>query len=209
MPPYKRQAEPSKGVFLKWEPGETKNLEILSEEGAQSHVHWVEGESKNCEGEDCGLCDLGVRRATRWEVLARYQDEEVPWAMSNQTFYGVEDVAEMTGCLKGLLLRVTRHGTGKTTRYSVLPLIGQKEESETDLPLHWYVDETKRLCALADMDAKQELKRFLTEVSPSSATAKPDVQVRAFYAYIADKTGTGRDEDEPPPEEPRDIGDYF
>jgi len=209
MPPYKRQAAPSKGVFLKWEPGESKDLVILSETGTEEDMHWVEGESKDCTGAGCALCEAGVRRTKRWEILARCQGEEVPWAMSNTTMYGVEDVAEMAGHLKDLRLRVTRHGTGRKTRYSVLPLIGQEEESETDLPLHWYVDETKRLCALADMDAKQELKRFLTEVSPSSATAKPDVQVRAFYAYIADKTGTERDEDEPPPEEPEDIGHYF
>lgn len=209
MPPYKRQAAPSKGVFLKWEPGESKDLVILSEKGAESHMHWVEGESKDCEGEDCPLCDLGVRRTTRWEVLTRCQGEEVPWAMSNTTMYGVEDVAEMAGHLKDLRLRVTRHGTGRKTRYSVLPLIGQETTPSIEAEEQTLAQDIRDMCAGAGLDAKQELALFLSEVAPELKDAPQLSQIRGFYAYIDEKTGVDRDEDESPPEEPEDIGHYF
>ena len=209
MPPYKRQAEPSKGVFLKWEPGESKDLVILSETGTEEDMHWVEGESKDCTGAGCALCEAGVRRTKRWEILARCQGEEVPWAMSNTTMYGVEDVAEMAGHLKDLRLRVTRHGTGRKTRYSVLPLIGQESSPSVEAEEQTLAQEIRDMCAGANLDPKQELALFLSEEAPELRNAPQLSQMRGFYAYIADKTGTEQDEDEPPPEEPEDIGHYF
>ena len=209
MPPYTRQAAPSKGIFLKWEPGESKDLVILSETGTEEDIHWVEGESKPCEGEDCTLCDLGVRRTKRWEVPTRCQGEEVPWAMSNTTFYGVEDVAEMVGHLKDLRLRVTRHGTGRKTRYSVLPLIGQETSPSVEAEEQTLAQDIRDMCASAGLDPKQELALFLNEEAPELRNAPQLSQMRGFYAYIDDKTGTEQDEDEAPPEEPQAIGAYF
>ena len=209
MPPYKRQAAPSKGVFLKWEPGESKDLVILSEEGSAEDIHWVEGESKDCTGADCALCKAGVRKAKRWEVLARCQGEEVPWAMSNTTMYGVEDVAEMAGHLKDLRLRVTRHGTGRKTRYSVLPLIGQETTPSIEEEIQTLARDIRALCVGAGLDPKQELALFLSEEAPELRDAPQLSQMRGFYAYIADKTGAEQDEGEAPPEEPRNIGKYF
>ena len=209
MPKYVRQAAPSKGVFLKWEPGESKDLVILSETGTEEDMHWVEGESKDCTGAGCALCEAGVRRTKRWEILARCQGEEVPWAMSNTTMYGVEDVAEMAGHLKDLRLRVTRHGTGRKTRYSVLPLIGQETSPSVEAEEQTLAQDIRDMCAGANLDPKQELALFLSEEAPELRNAPQLSQMRGFYAYIADKTGTEQDEDKPPPEKPEDIGKYF
>ncbi|MBA7660478.1 hypothetical protein ES703_68480 [subsurface metagenome] len=129
--------------------------------------------------------------------------------MSNTTFFGVEDVAEMVGGLQDLRLRVTRHGTGMKTRYSVLPITGEEERPKKEWSIEWGVAEIERLCALANMDPKQELKLFLTKVAPNMAEAAPVIQMHAFFDYIDKETKDLQHVDEPPPDEPQDIGRYF
>jgi len=209
MPPYERQAEPSKGTFLSWDAGESKDLVILSEKGAESATHWIDGEAKECKGQGCVLCAEGSKRALRWTVQTKCEGEELPWEMSNTTFFGVEDVAEMVGHLQGLRLRVTRHGTGMKTRYSVLPITGEEKAPEEKRNLAWFAGEIKRLCALANMDPKQELKLFLSEVASDLVNADQVTQMQAFYKYIDQETKDLQQPDEPPPEEPEDIGRYF
>ena len=209
MPPYERRAEPSKGNFLSWTAGESKDLVILSEKGTESRVHWISGESSDCKGEGCPQCAQGFRPSIRWTVDARHEGEETSWEMSNTTFFGVEDVAEMVGHLEDLRLRVTRHGTGMKTRYSVLPITEEEKAPKKETTADEYASEIKRLCALANMDPKQELKLFLTEVSPQLAEAPPTIQMRAFYDYINAETKNLQQPDEPPPDEPQDIGRYF
>lgn len=209
MPPYERQAEPSKGNFLSWDAGEPKDLVILSEKGTKTEQHWVEGKAFECSGASCVYCTSGVRKTLRWSVLTLCEGEELPWEMSNTTFFGVEDVAAMVGHLKDLRLRVTRHGTGMKTRYSVLPITGEEETAEIERTTAWYAKEVKRLCTLAKMDAKQELKLFLSEVEPDLAKLPAISQMRAFYVYINETTEDFQAPDEPPPDEPQDIGRYF
>ena len=209
MPPYERQAEPSKGNFLSWDAGESKDLVVLSEYGSETGLHWIDGESVACQGPDCADCAEGVKRSIRWTVQTRCEGEEIPWEMSNEVFFGVEDVAEMVGGLKDLRLRVTRHGTGLKTRYSVLPITAQEQAAETEENPAWYAEKVKRLCKLADLNVKQELKLFLTEIEPGLVNAAPLVQMKAFFYYIDKETKEFQKSDEPPPDEPQDIGRYF
>ncbi len=209
MPPYERQAAPSKGNFLSWDAGESKDLVILSEKGDKKGVHWVAGESKECKGEGCALCQEGLTRTLRWTVLTKCEGEELPWEMSNTTFFGVEDVAEMVGSLKDLRLRVTRHGTGMKTRYSVLPITGEEKAPETTDEMDILARDIRALCKLANMDPKQELKLFLSEIAPDLADKPQIAQMRAFYWYIDKETIDLQEVDEPQPEEPQDIGRYF
>lgn len=209
MPPYERQAEPSKGNFLSWDAGESKDLVILSEKGTESYTHWIDNEARECKGEGCALCAEGVKQSLRWTIDTRYEGEEIPWEMSNQCFFGVEDVATMVGHLKGLSLRVTRYGTGLKTRYSVLPITGEEKAPEEEYTIDWLAAKIKSLCALANMDPKQELKLFLTEIEPGLATTTPYFQMQAFYKYIDKETKDLQQPDEPPPDEPQDIGRYF
>lgn len=209
MPPYERQAEPSKGNFLSWDAGEYKDLVILSENGTKTERHWVEGKAQECSGPGCLFCSTGVKKTLRWTVLTECEGEELPWEMSNTTFFGVEDVAEMVGGLKDLRLRVTRHGTGMKTRYSVLPITGEEKAPETKRDMRWYAAEVKRLCALGKMDPRQELNLFLKEVAPGLAESRPIIQIQAFYEYIDKETKDLQHVDEPPPDEPQDIGRYF
>ena len=209
MPPYERQAEPSKGNFLSWDAGESKDLVILSEKGTKTERHWVEGKAQECSGAGCLFCSTGVKKTLRWTVLTRYEGEELPWETSNTTFFGVEDVAEMVGGLKDLRLRVTRHGTGMKTRYSVLPITGEQLAPGIEKSPDTYAADIKRLCALANMDPKQELKLFLADVAPHLADAALPVQMQRFYFYIDKETKDLQPVDEPPPDEPQDIGRYF
>jgi len=207
---YQRQAEPSKGNFLSWDAGESKDLVILSEKGMEEIIHWVDGESKECSGAGCMYCESSVKKTLRWTVLTECEGEELPWGMSNRTFFGVEDVAEMVGHLPGLRLRVTRHGTGMKTRYSVLPITGEMEaagtESASGSPkgrnMAWYIEETKRLCDLAGMDPKQEYKLFFAVVVPGVTYATALDKLRAFYNYIDKQTKEFQALGEPPPADP-------
>ncbi len=209
MPAYERQAEPSKGNFLSWDAGESKDLVILSEKGTESQTHWIDNEAKECKGEGCALCAEGVKKSLRWTILTKCEGEELPWEMSNRCFFAVEDVAEMIGHLPGLRLRVTRHGSGLKTRYSVLPITGEEKAPEKEYDPGWYADKIKRLCKLANMDPKQELKLFLTNVAPNLVDAPVLSQMAAFCAYIDEETKDLQPPDEPPPDEPQDIGRYF
>jgi len=209
MPPYERQAEPSKGNFLSWDVGEAKDLVVLSEKGTKTELHWIGGESKECSGAGCVYCSSSVKKTLRWSVLALCDGEELPWEMSNTTFFGVEDVATMVGGLKDLRLRVTRYGTGLKTRYSVLPITGEAAEASTEQEEQKLAQEIREFCSIAGLDPGQELKLFLSEVAPSLAIAKQITQMRAFFAYIDKKTEDMREPDEPPPDEEQDIGRYF
>jgi len=209
MPPYERQAEPSKGNFLSWDAGESKDLVILSEKGTKTERHWVEGKAQECSGAGCLYCSTGVKKTLRWTVLTKCEGEELPWETSNTTFFGVEDVAEMVGGLKDLRLRVTRHGTGMKTRYSVLPITGEEKAAEDRPSIDWYAAEIKRLCALANMNPEQELRLFRTEIEPEVVSMTPWAQMHAFHNYIDQETKDLQAPDEPPPDEPQDIGRYF
>ena len=69
MPPYERQAEPSKGTFLSWDAGESKDLVILSEKGTKTETHWVEGKASECSGAGCVYCSSSVKKTLRtWSV---------------------------------------------------------------------------------------------------------------------------------------------
>lgn len=209
MPPYERQAEPSKGNFLSWDAGEAKDLVILDEKGTKTERHWIDGKANECSGAGCLFCSTGVKKTLRWSVDTRCEGEELPWEMSNTTFFGVEDVAAMVGGLKDLRLRVTRHGTGMKTRYSVLPITGEEKAPEKREDMDWYANEVRRLCDLANMNPKQELKLFLTDVAPVLREAEPLEQMRSFYLYINQETKDLQPPDEPPPDEEQDIGRYF
>jgi len=129
--------------------------------------------------------------------------------MANLTFSGLEDVAEMVGFLKDLRVQVKRSGTGRQTRYSIIPVGTQTPPPEEPTDFSQLVDKIRSLCALAGMDAKQEINLFLTEVQPELKTKPADVQFRAFYEYIDKETRDLRHVDEPQPKEPTDISSYF
>ena len=209
MPAYERRAKPSKGNFLSWDAGESKDLVILSKHGIESYTHWVAGESRDCIGEGCSLCAEGLKRTIRWAILVECEGEELPWKMSNTTFFGVEDVAEMVGHLKDLRLRVTRHGTGVKTRYSVLPIAATDTTSDDEIEAQKLAQEIREMCSIGGLDPGQELKLFLSEIAPKLADKPQIMQMRGFFAYIDNKTEDMREPDEPQPEEPEDIGRYF
>jgi len=209
MPPYQRQAEPSKGNFLSWDAGESKDLVILSEKGTKTERHWVEGKAQECSGAGCLYCSTGVKKTLRWTVLTKCDGEELPWEMSNTTFFGVEDVASMVGHLKDLRLRVTRHGTGMKTRYSVLPITGEEQLSDRDRGMASLAEKIKRLCALGNMDPRKEFTLFRSEIASDNELSSDGILMQAFYNYIDQETKDLQAPDEPPPDEPQDIGRYF
>ena len=179
------------------------------EKGTKTETHWVEGKASECSGAGCVYCSSSVKKTLRWTVLTKYEGEELPWEMSNTTFFGVEDVAEMVGGLKDLRLRVTRHGTGMRTRYSVLPITGEEKVAKASDKADILARDIRALCKLAGMDPKKELHLFLTEVAPEWAEEPTIDQMHAFYQYIDQETKDVQHVDEPPPDEEQDIGRHF
>lgn len=209
MPPYERQAEPSKGNFLSWDAGESKDLVILSEKGTESRVHWIGQKSYECTGEGCSSCATGSRPTLRWSVDTKCEGEEISWEMSNTTFFGVEDVASMVGHLKDLRLRVTRYGSGLKTRYSVLPITGEEKAAKASDEIELLAAKIRGLCKLAGMNPRKELTLFRSEIASDDDLASDEALMRAFYEYINAETLDLQHVDEPPPDEPQDIGRYF
>jgi len=150
-----------------------------------------------------------VPKTTRWLIDVEGSDGEQTWDMANMTCAALEDIAEMVGFLKDLRVQVKRSGTNRQTRYSIIAVGTQTPPPEEPIDFSQLVDEIKRLCALAGMDSKQEIKLFLTEVEPDLKTKPADVQFRAFYEYIDKETKDLQKPDEPQPEEPTDISSYF
>lgn len=209
MTAYTRHAQTSSANWCKWTDGETKTLRILSRSPTRADRHWVGQRSQDCTGPQCALCNAGVPKSTRWHIQVEGPDGQQTWDMANLTFSALEDVAEMVGTLHNLTVQVKRHGTGRQTRYSIVPTEARPAPTEAPTDFTKLVDEIKRLCALAGMDTKQELKLFLSEVEPDLARAPADKQMRAFYEYIKEETKDTQPVDEPQPEEPADISSYF
>lgn len=65
--------------------------------------------------------DLGVDRAYRAYLPLLVDGEVQVWGMSKTVHRTILDIADASGELKGLELRVKRTGSGLATRYSVVP----------------------------------------------------------------------------------------
>lgn len=108
------------GAWLNWNDGETKELVVLNDQPIKHIVHWVEGKGQPCTGRDCGACRIGVRASQRYTVHAWCDGEITRWEMALLTWRDLAALAEMSGQLRGLQLRVRRTGTGRQTRYNLI-----------------------------------------------------------------------------------------
>jgi hypothetical protein len=110
------------GDFLKWADGETKTVEILSDQPIYHELHWVNGQAQPHTPRDCQHCRAGTKVSQRYLVKATSNGQEVEWEMSGMTFEDVAVAAQRVGYLNGLRLEVTRKGKERQTRYKVFLL---------------------------------------------------------------------------------------
>lgn len=184
MSSYTRQSTKAEGNFLKWTPGETKELTILSEQGESKAQHWQDNRSVPCTGDGCELCTAGVRYSLRWALKVRCEGEDVDWEMSNRVFNNVEDLAEMQGTLIGMMLKVMRQGTGRETRYTLLPMGVGDATTRTEANVKTRMRYADDLCNTLGRSFKGTFKEWSDGVG--NVWRKKDVGARvdAFVAYL-------------------------
>jgi len=211
---YKRQtsedaASATGGDYLKWQPGEKKDLVILSPHGKQRLIHWNGKQSSDCTGPGCPLCAAGNKTKTRWLVNTSGKDGEKQWEMANSTFGALEDVAEILGFLKGMSITVVRKGSGTDTHYTIVPLDSQVHEQPAATASDDLGKKIKALCAENSTNPAEEARRWLALVDPELRAGNSLLQLEAFYVWLQQQYAPidmGRDEE--PPEEV-DLTDMF
>lgn len=125
------------GNFLKLKAGEKTMLHVLSEEPTSFFQHFFQSINRGatCPGQDCPACASGQKefrkRAQHVFVVYDYKDKQVKlWAMGNETAEQVKNVYDTyDSSLAGVDLQVTRTGTGRDTKYGVVPKQTRFQES--------------------------------------------------------------------------------
>ena len=184
MTTYKRQSTITEGSFLKWQAAETKTLTITSEHATQVWQHWIDNRSVPCTGEDCVHCENGRARTGRWRLEVNVDGEPATWEMANRVFANVEDVAEMQGTLKGLVLKVMRQGTGRQTRYTIVPMgIGDtmtKAKTDTQTRLAY----AGELCKTLGVNARETYASWKTNETETIKGMSQNEVVNAFILHL-------------------------
>ena len=182
---YIRKSTPGAGGnFLKWSDGETKELIVLSTEPVVRKIHWTQNHSADCTGATCALCAAGDKPKLRWTVHVEDLNGEHDWDIANQTCSDLETMAEMTGHLVGLVLRVKRTGAGRLTRYTLMPV--QAPTSTAAAPVDYAAakEEIVRICKASNVDPKAQYTRFVTEVRPDLVKADGIAILPAMLTWI-------------------------
>lgn len=119
------------GEYLRLADGDDVTLTVLSEYPLERRRHWVNNQSQDCTGEGCLLCATGIKTSLRWTVQVQARDGEKVWELSNAVCNQLETIAQALGALQNLRVRVIRQGTGKRTRYTLLPITPMTPGMET------------------------------------------------------------------------------
>lgn len=181
---YTRQSTKTETDYLKWTAGETKELTILSEQGETKAQHWQNNRSVPCTGDGCELCTAGVRYSLRWALKVRCNDKETTWEMSNRVFNNVEDLAEMQGTLRGMMLKVMRQGTSRETRYALLPMGIGDMTTKTETNIETRLRYAKDLCKTMNNDLQVTWDNWLLGLGARFVNEPKSVKVDAFIAYL-------------------------
>ena len=187
------------GNWCRWDSDETKTLTIKSKSANQRRVHWIGGNSSDCTGPQCSFCLAGDKAKVRWCIDVDSASGPQIWEMANLTFASLEEIAEMMGFLQNLTVRVKRSGIGKNTRYTIVPAATQTKPAAAPDEALTLRSEIMTLCAANGIDARAELKVFMSGDDPALAMAPPLVQLKSFLAHIRLMIGTPAKTEEPTP----------
>lgn len=120
--------------WISWVDGECHEVTVLSNRPELNAIHWVDGHGEDCLTHNCPWCKSGNRPRRRYAVAVTAEDGNYTWEMSKTTWGNVQALATELGGLRGLRLKVTRHGTYLKTQYIVIAL-GRSEDDER-IPEH-------------------------------------------------------------------------
>lgn len=194
--------------WLKWNDGETHEIMITSHQAEQMRVHWTGSQYEPCTGPQCPWCRNGNKAKTRWSVDVICQDIELTWEMANLTYQDLQAIAQQFGGIHHLRLRVSRRGTGRNTRYTLIPLgspTAQPQQApatpQTQAPaaaptqqqgppqdLGGQMQYFKDLCAQAGLDPKAQFQAFLQSDGIDYADRTAQEQLPAVIEWLEAKT---------------------
>lgn len=158
--------------WFKLQAGEVKDLVILVEAediiATEQCAIWMKDGNSPVwiyTGPEDPCHELGIKRTYKAylpviELIDGKLDEVAIWAVSKQVHIALLDIADASGELKGLEVRVKRTGTSLATRYSVVPRGKRRDVSRVE-----EVDILPQLGPLTSDGVKEHIARKLGEDS--------------------------------------------
>ena len=104
---------------LTFNAGETKTFQLQAESYKAYPRHWVGREFKVCSGPGCALCAAGVTVRQDYMIPIAIAGVADSWAFGNSIAQQLDSFTQQGYKLLGLMIKVTRTGSGRDTRYQV------------------------------------------------------------------------------------------
>jgi hypothetical protein len=139
--PRKDGSDGTATAWLKIEPNSSVDAVVLVEAeeilACEQCAIWLDAGNSPVwvyTGPDDPSHDLGVDRRYRAYLPVLVDGEVKVWSMGKMAHVQLLDIADASGELKGLEIRIKRTGSGLTTRYSVVPKGKRHDVSRIEEP---------------------------------------------------------------------------
>lgn len=108
--------------WLKLTDGQSVQLTILDNVPDVHVLHWVGGAAQPHEESNCPWCQEGVRASVRHTLPIASEVGAEIWEMADLTWKDLQAAFKAVGYSTGMQLQLSRRGTGRATRYTIVPL---------------------------------------------------------------------------------------
>lgn len=99
--------------------GEAKTFQLQAEGYHKRPRHWAGGKFIDCTGASCALCLAGVRQTESWAIPISIGGIAEEWIFPQGVAQQLDTFTQQGHKLLGLVVKVSRTGTGTNTRYQV------------------------------------------------------------------------------------------
>jgi len=104
---------------LTFNTGETKTFQLQAEKYQAYPRHWVGREYKPCSGAGCALCAAGVVARQDYMIPIAIAGVSDSYVFSSGVAQQLDSFTQQGYKLLGLMVKVTRTGAGRDTKYQV------------------------------------------------------------------------------------------
>lgn len=104
--------------YLRLENGQAVEVEFRNLQAKQVATHWVDDESRECEGPSCSYCKAGRRPRTKYVFSVWQNGNEFIWEVGKRGYDAVVAAAKATG-LPAYKAMIVRMGEGLQTTYDI------------------------------------------------------------------------------------------
>ena len=105
---------------LTFNTGETKTFQLQAEKYQAYPRHWVGREYKPCSGPGCALCAAGVAVRQDYMIPIAIAGVSDSYVFSSGVAQQLDSFTQQGYKLLGLMIKVTRTGAGRDTKYQVV-----------------------------------------------------------------------------------------